>query len=293
MRKFSFCAIAVALALGLASVASANIWMDEDFEGTPVLVQGAGGTAGPSPANATLDTYSHDALGATVTASPLTQTGAKVTNKFFRGVASYKLLPAQVLSVGPAYSGTTNGNFQIFQFAANVDPIPAAGTVAEFRWNHDATTTETYSYFVRLVSTGTAVNIIAGEDLKNSPAVQQQIGTLSSVNDWKFISLVMQKAPAATTYTGNPVIAPLGALVQGMHFFCSSNTEAYMVPFSGNGTTYNSRIWTYAVTSGALYLDYAYWEGGMDGDGAATAASKVKPLNSAAAPASVDAWTLY
>lgn len=257
-------ALGVALAFGMAHVAHANVWLDEDFESEDIFEQNNGEyVAGQT---------GWDIANESPTFSPITSTtgynqdGARVTTKAFRGDASLLLEGGDDITVGPDYTGVTNGSLQVFQFAVNVDPIPAAGTVAEFRWNHDTNTAEAeegeYSLYVRLESTGSAVDIIAGEDLVNaSDPPEETIGTLTSASGWAFISVVVQKDPATAD---DDRISEPASFDQGIYFFNSSSTPAHFIELGGPGDAYNSRGWSFTVTSGGVYLDEMYWEGGKE-----------------------------
>jgi hypothetical protein len=80
----------------------------------------------------------------------------------------------------------------------------------------------------------------------------------------------------------------LGAVSQGAHFFVSSNTESGsgIAPIGGSDTTYVSRDWAFTVTSGTVYLDDIYWDGGLDDD---DVNSNPRPLDTGAS-ASVGDW---
>lgn len=285
----------VGLALALSGVAQANVWMDENFEGATVFVQG-NGTPGGVP-GATLDTYDSD--GAVVAgkevSTKLTTTGTVDSSKFYFGAKCYKLTTGQTLACTNGYDNPTNGNFQIFQFGVNVDPIPvAAGTVGTFRWNFDTDTGTPpdvdYSYYVKFVADGAGnVNIIAGEDVHNTPTpTETNIGQLTSASQWTYLSLVMQKDPAAKTDSRLSGKTP-ASFTQAMHFFNASDTEATSIAFGGLGTGFNSKDWAFTVETGnTLYIDTIYWDGGLDDD---AANSNVHPFT--LPPASVTDWTLF
>lgn len=286
----------VAFAL-LVSTGFANTWIDERFEGT-AFTQGNGGNTGQTP-GATLDTNA-DTNPPNQTPSPLvssglTHSGLVVSNKAFEGTHSYKMTAGQTLSqAAGTYANPTNGSFQFYQFAVNVDPIPAAGNVATFRYNLIMDASSTYSLFVRLDSTGSAVNIVAGEDLKNSPAVSATIGTLSSINDWKYITVMVQKDPGAKTDVAPRATASLGAKNQGAYFFCSSNTEGTSLPLAGDGTAFASQNWGWTVSSGTVYIDDLYWDGGWDGSSNTTRIAQTAPrYPSNGMAAAVKDWALY
>lgn len=252
--------------LAIATIAPANVWMDETFEGTSVFVQG-NGVAGGVP-GATLDPYAYDTLTSTVTTSPLIQTGAQSAAKAFEGAKSYKLESGQTLSAGTQYANPTNGSFQIFQFAINFDPIPSAGTVAVFRWNFDMDKnnppTVDNSFYVKAVSDGTTVTLKAGEDVAHTVPTETTIGALSATNRWAFISVVVQKDEGSKSHGKIPLV---GSLAQGVYFYNSSWTPSATIPLTGGSyTTFLSRNWSFQATGGAIYIDDLYWEGGMDGD---------------------------
>jgi hypothetical protein len=276
------------LLLALGSTAQANIWLDENFEGDNIFVQLEGTTPGASG----WDSYSADPLLSPASwTTGYTETGLHTAEKAFRGEKSYHLGVGQSLAVGTEYQDPQNGNFQLFQFAINVDPIPAAGTVATFRWGQDMNSLDDpadHSFYVRLDSDGTKVTIYGGEDEKHDPIVEGVLGTLDSTDDWAFISILSQKDAADTPDSRFPF---LGNVSQGVHFFNSSETPAlsidYIVDFEG---AYAGREWNFTVESGAIYLDELYWDGGLDDD---AATSNFRPFDlGATSPASVTDWMI-
>lgn len=284
----------------VASTACANVWLDESFEGTPFVQatawSSAGMTAGvqaTTPAGATLDPKANDAVSPLLSASPLVQTGGVTMSKSFNGTKSYQLNPGQVLSIGPTYENTGNGPIQVFQFAVAVDPIPAAGTVGELRFNWDANGAGAglaYSFFVRFVSTGTSVDILGGEDLLNSPAISQTIGTIPDANTWRYVTLIYQK----NTGTVSDSRAPFTGLVlaTGMHYFVSSTTEALYVVANVGDVGSVGQGWGFTVSSGALFLDDMYWDGGVDGAPPWVAPTSPRALNKTPVAGVAD-WTLF
>lgn len=255
---------ALLLTLTLVSAGFANVWMDETFDGSSAFVQAPA-------AGATLDTYSANPLLSTVTASPLTATGTVVSTKSFNGANSYRLNAGEGLSVGAVYQDQTNGNFQLFQFAVNVDPIPAAGTVGTFRWNFDMDSATgppiDHSYFVRLVSTGSVVNLVAGEDVAGLLPAGTIIGTLASNTEFKFVTLLFEKDLAGDTNSNPHVAAAAASFSQGMHFFVSSNTEALAIPVSGGQPpAFKSMDWAFSGITSTIFIDNLYWDGGMEDD---------------------------
>jgi len=286
------CGAGIVLITAIGGMACANVWMDERFENTPPLVQGNGNLATPIPFS-TLDTYSHDALTSTVTGSPLTATGMQVSTKAFEGTKCYKLEAGQVLSVGTGYMNPTNGNFQVYQFAINVDPIPPMGNVAEFRWNFDmnsgAPPIADNSFFVKLESNGSAVQITGGEDVAHPTPVTGVLGTLTKTSSWAYISLIVQK-DASPQSDSRPALAPASPYQQGCTFFNSSNTPALFIPLvGGSASTFASRDWSFHVTSGTIYVDDIYWDGALEND---AANSDVRPLNTTG-PNSASDWSLF
>jgi len=294
-KTLVLCSLMLAILFCFTSISFANIWMDENFDGTSIFVQGDGGGTSVNPPDATLDVYSYNTL-ANQLSSVLTHTGAKVTSKYFDGSACYQIEPGETLAVGTPYQDAGDGNFVIFQFGVNVDPIPSAGDVGIFRFNWDTDSTAgpspDYSFYVKLVSTGSAVDIVAGEDVANSPASEATIGTLSSTSDWKFITMVMQNGNGSQTYTHANL--PGGSLTQdeGVAFYCSSTTQGHFVAMSGNGLNKTGLGWSFTVSSGTVYIDTVYWEGGMDGDNE-NEAINIRPFDYDGSTASVTNWALY
>lgn len=288
--------MAATIAACFTSIASANIWMDENFERASAFIQGTGDRA----TTTTLDVYSGtQPMTATVTGSPFAQNGTVVTTKAFEGAKSYRLNSGQALSAGQNYQDPQNGNLQTFQFAVNVDPIPAAGTVAEFRWVHDMNKNAAggeNSAFVRLVSTGTSVNIVGGEDLANSPAVTGTIGTLSSSTSWAYITVLVNKDSAIAAQTNAAIAAAYpGGVPPGIHFFVSSNTSALDIPLiGGTPADYAARNWSITASGGIMYLDDMYWDGGMDtASGALAENPNTRPFTKSAQSAGVANWELW
>ncbi len=280
----------------------ANIWIDENFDGTSIWVQGDGAGDTVSPSNATLDIYSWDALNDQLS-TVLTETGAKVTTKFFDGTACYEIASGETIAVGTPYESPANGAFVILQFGVNVDPIPSSGDVGIFRfdWDTDSTTgaSPDYSFYVKLVSTGSAVDIIAGEDVANSPASEATIGTLSTTSDWKFITMVMQNNNTAETYpaTNLPADHTLENVAEGVSFYCSSKTAGHTVAMTGNGDNKTGVGWDITVSSGTVYIDTLYWEGGMDNtdsiDDTDEAMINIRPFDYTGSGSAVRDWLMY
>jgi hypothetical protein len=305
MKKGSL--IILSLLLFCLGPAFSNVWIDENFDGTgptspPIWVQGDGGGSTVIPSDATLDVYANGGIGGvTITLSPFVQTGAKVTSKFFDGAASYEMDPNEGVIVGPAIKNPSNGAFVILQFAVSVDSIPAAGDVAELRYNWDSNSATSppidYSYYIKLVSDGSKVDIKAGEDVKNVPASEATIGSLASSSDWKFITMVMQNNTGSASYAHANL--PGGNLTQanGVAFYCSSTTQGHFVAqVDTTGKIY--RGWGLSVkptTTAKVYLDTLYWEGGMDDTAFGTDKTQInlRTFDYAGSGSSVNDWALY
>lgn len=286
------------LALGLPLVASANIWIDETFEDGP-FTQGNGDELAPTPSSE-LDIYSSNALANTITASPLATTGSVVSSKAFEGGSSYQLDPGDVLSVGSNYQDPGNGNYVIFQFAVNVDPIPVAGEVGRFRINWDTDTgagaNPDHSFYVKLQSNGTTVDIVSGEDIANGVPPETTIGTLADANDWEYVTVIIQNHTAAATYTHAKLPGGSLNLNPGAHFYSTSITPEATINFANVNSTKAGTGLGFAVTSGVVYIDDIYWEGGMDAETEvdALALVNIRPFDKdGPPPSSVNNWSLY
>jgi hypothetical protein len=252
--------LAAALTLGLASMANANIWIDESFDDGSPWTQGAGPDTGATG----VDVFSNDALTSQLS-SVLTQTGSVLGTKNFNGTSCYRMQPGQTIAVGEPYMNQQNGNMCYLQYAVNVDPIPAAGDVGSVVWNVQRNVDANvlvWSFTVKLVSTGSAVNIMAGE----TTGTLAQIGTLSSVNDWKFVTMRLHYGDG-TTADPRPVIIPSEqSKTPGMYFYCSGTTPALTVPITGAVGLNSKKVRTLAFTcaSGAFNIDALYYDGGLE-----------------------------
>ena len=290
-------ALVVVMVCVMVSSGFANVWIDENFDGTSIFVQGDGKGATVSPPDATLDIYDGDGSIASPVGNVLTQTGAKVTSKFLDGTGCYQIESGETITVVDPYDNPGNGNFVILQFGVNVDPIPSAGTVGEMRYNWDTDTgvgaSPDHSFYVKFVSDGSKVDIIAGEDLFNATPSEATIGTLNSGSEWDFVTMVMQNGTGSQTYTH--ALLPGGALTlnAGVTFFCSSTTAGHFVAFgSDNGAAKKGTSWNISATGGTLYVDTLYWEGGMDVDSGAVSIN-IRPFNYSGSPSSVQEWSLF
>ena len=279
--------LAGALALGLASMASANIWIDEKFDdGTP-WTQGTGADTGATG----VDVFSNDALTLNLS-SVLTQTGSVLGTKHFDGNSCYQMQPGQTIAVGEPYMNQQNGNFCYLQYAVNVDPIPAAGDVGSVVWNVQRnvdTNVLVWSFTVKLVSTGSAVNIMAGE----TTGTLAQIGTLSSVNDWKFVTMRLQYGDGSSNDPRPVIPVSEQSKTPGMYFYCSGTTPALTVPITGTVGTNPKKVRTVAFTcaSGAFNIDTLYYDGGLE-DSSVIGHSRLRAFDYLGS-AGVNDWTLY
>ena len=240
-----------------AATASANVWLDEDFEDGTFNGWDPNGLAG----------------GPAVTASTgFNVDGQASSVRAFDGLQSWRLVTGENVTVGPEYENPTNGNFQLFQFAVSVaQPFPPPGTtVANFEWRHDQESSATpdpdffdTTLFVRLESTGSAVNIVAGESTAGGSSSGTVIGTLANGTEWKYVTVMIQKDAANKA---DPVrfptmqigAAPAGEAPQGAHFFVGSTTAALSVDLANPGATgenYQSRDWSFQVLDGGVFLD--------------------------------------
>jgi hypothetical protein len=310
MKKVSL--ILLSLLLLCLGSAFANVWIDENFDGTgpsspTYWVQGDGQGPSVSPTDSTLDLYNSSWAvggapgplgGVTITASSLTQTGAQVTTKYFDPTSCYEIESGELVSVGRNIIAPANGAFVILQFGVNVDPIPAAGTVGIVRYDWDTDTTSgsspDYSFYVKLVSDGAKVDLIAGEDVTNSSSPPEStIGSLTSATEWKFVTMVMQNNTGSAVYTHANL--PGGSLTQneGMAFYCSG-TAPYFIAMSGNGGNKHFEGLSFSASNGTIYIDTLYWEGGMDNTTyVITSEINIRKFDYAGSPSSVGDWNLY
>ena len=133
------------------------------------------------------------------------------------------------------------------------------------------------------------MQIIGGEDVAHPTPVTGVLGTLPVRQSWAYISLIVQKETAAQS-DSRPALAPASPYSQGCTFFNSSNTPALFIPMVGGApTTFNSRDWSFQVSSGTIYVDDIYWDGALEND---AANSDVRPLNTTV-PDSASNWSLY
>ncbi len=246
--------------LGLCQSTRANVWIDETFDDGAAFDASA------------LDPYDHSPP----PDPPLSlarQEGSLTITLAYNGTSAYRLDAGEGLGVAAdTYARPTNGAYQYFQFALCLDAFPQAGQMAEFRWDW-ILGAEDYSFFLRLVSTGTSVNLVAGEDLVYSTS--EIISAIDQVNDWQHITLQMQKnaEPATDSRTGQ-------TLSQGLRIYINSENPAVEILLPGNGAEGDKALdWEWDVTAGALYLDDFYWEGGMtNGD---ESSSSLRPFTKA------------
>ena len=228
----------------LLNVSFSNIWLDENFD------DGAAFNSGD------LDTFSYNTLNNPLN---LSHDGTLTSSKALNGTYSYQIAAGQSVSVVEPYQDQTNGPYVYLQLGVNLGAIPAAtGSMGELRWNwdYDGNGTADYSYYVDFQSTGTAVDIVAGEDMAGSTS--GTIGSLTSTSEWEYITLQMQK-----NHTDEEDPLTSQNLSQGMRFYCSSTTPALEITYTSLDSFNKAKDWSISVTSESLYIDDMYWEGGM------------------------------
>jgi len=268
LKNVARCSV-VFVILFAAGFSSANVWLDEQFNDEVAFDD--------------VDTYSYNAL-----ANPLNvvDTGAIASDRAFDGTRSYVLSAGQSVYVTEPYQDQANGPFQYFQFAASVGSIPASGTMATFRWDFTLNDIR-HSFFIHFVGTGSAVNLIGGEDLAGGTVSRSfLIDTIPDTSTWKFLTVQIQKNGTAEDDSR------LGqtAVPQGAYFYSSSTSPAGNVPLYNAGTMNDKgHAWVIDVTSESLYLDNMYWEGGMTG---ALDDDNLRALDTGV-PTNVEDWKLY
>ena len=224
-----------------ANFGFANVWMDENFDDGIAFDD--------------VDVYSYNPL---VYPVNITRNGTLTTSRFFDAPDSYQLSTGQSVFVTPPYQDQKNGPFQYFQFAVSLDSIPAPGNVGIFRWNWLLDTLN-YSFYVKFVSTGTIVNIVAGEDAIGSTSLV--IGSINDTQTWKFITVQVQKNTAADNDT-RPEVNRSG-VAHGVYFFVNSKTPGLSILLGTADVNDTAKDWSINVSSGSLFLDTMYWEGGL------------------------------
>ncbi len=230
--------------------ADANIWVDESFED---------GLAFDPTA---LDTYHPYGVGGP-NVNP-THTGSVSTAKALLGTHSYQLDAGEVISVNEPYGNQANGPFQYFQFGVNVDEIPAPGSMAKFQWNWTFLS-KSHRFFVDFVSTGSEVQLWAGEDIADGTVSRSfLLDTIGDTATWKYLTIQVQKNIPDATEEQIPGQLPLP---QGAYFYCSSYSPQGVVPlYSEIDLGEKAHGWSLSVTSGRLFVDEVYWEGGLGYD---------------------------
>lgn len=250
MRQFIWFSLTLLLLLA-SGLGHANVWIDESFE--------------DSPAFNDLDTVQNDACDPG-TATSLTHNGSLTTADAFRGSQSYELAAGESIVTDASPCKPSAGPFHYLQFAVKVASIPAAGTMAILHYNWDTDVLfpnpEEFSFFVAFVSTGSSVDIVAGEDLAG--ATSAIIDTLPDTNTWKYITLQFQKNsdPSAA----DDVELGQTDVPQGTYFYSSSSTPQMYIPWNTLGFNPAHLGWSFTVNSGTLLLDHFYWEGAMVSD---------------------------
>lgn len=279
--------LATILVAGLTSIASANVWVYEDFDNT-IAAPFSQGDATTAPPVGTIDYFDDDDVVAIPTLPLLTHTGAIVTTKSFNSsAASYELDPGETFACADGYDGSGHGSTIYFQYAINVDPIPAgAGPIARFEYN---TTLASIAYrvFVNLDADGTGkVNITGGQDLATTWTATLPIATLNSSSEWAFLTVQISNDAGAA----NDPRSPITPLSPGIRFYSSSLTPAATVAIPG-GTAKDGGPWSLTVnasTTAKVYIDKFYWEGGME-DSSVIGESELEPFNY---PSAVVDWPL-
>jgi hypothetical protein len=273
IKQVTFWTVIFAFAF-FGGIGSANVWMDENFDDSIAF-----GPAGDG--SGTLDD-GIDLYGANPLTAPLniTANGAITSTRAFTGANSYQIAAGQSVSAASPYQDQANGPLQYFQFAVNVDSLPVAGPIATFRWNWTMDSTA-YSFYVSFVSTGSAIDVVAGEDVAGSTSAV--IATIGA-NSWQYITVQVQKNPAAAD---DDRLGQTG-VTQGAYFYCSNATAGFSVPFTG--TSVVAADWSLSVVETSIYIDSVYWEGGMTGD--STGNDNVRDP-ATGAELSINDWKLY
>ena len=271
---------------GLVSVASANIWVEENFDDGSLWTQGNGVLDPPNAIpSANLDVFENDRNDknfnnlpfdplVTPFGSILTATGTLSPGGAFNGTDAYKLAVGQTITAGTPYHGQTNGDFCYLQFAAQFSTIPPAGDCGNVDWTIAINSVD-ITYTVKFVSTGSAVNILAG--LSGGSLVQ--IGTLASATDWKFITMRLMNGTASGTDAKAVIIPAEQTKSSGMYFYCSSDTPGHSEAFVSS-TTKLVKGWNFNVAAGEMRVDALYYDGGMDA-GSVSAISRLKSFSTA------------
>jgi len=261
-----------------ANFSFANIWLDEDFDDGIVFD----------------DTDTYYDTGWATNPPPwvsVTNTGALNTANYFPGDPpnSYLISAGQGASVSAgSYKSPTDGPFQYFQFGVKLGSIPSAGDVGIFRWNWKLDTLN-YSFYVKFVSTGSVVNIVAGEDAVGSSS--SIIDSISDTITWKYITVQVQKNASGEN---EPRLSQTN-VAHGVFFYSSSPTPQYSILLGTPDSADTAKDWFISVSTGSLFIDNMYWEGGLtnsawDG-GAGLANSKLR--YPATGVVDVSDWQLY
>lgn len=249
---------ALGLVLAAHGTGNANVWIDEDFEDTPILSQGNG-----SAGSGTVDPFDGDTLN-TQTGTLITATGSRSTAKAFAGSASYQLSAGQTFAVADGYDGNQHGDWIYFQFAINVDPIPAAaGPIAE--WNYSNTLDGTEHVFtINVDADGSGNAVISASAVAGvtplPPSGGSTIATLSSASDWTFLTVQLGVTGPPQADPRDPAQPP--ARAAGAYFYASSNTPSVTIPITGAGGK-DGNAWSLTVdgaTTASVFIDDLYWE---------------------------------
>ncbi len=258
--------VAAVFVAGLCTAASANVWINEDFDGDvgPVWSEGDGVPGGSG--DGTVDWYDDgDAPTVPATLPLITHTGDVITTKSFNGTSCWQMTAGQGISVADGYKNQGNGNTIYFQFALNVDPIPAAaGPIA--RWEYNTTLGSAYRFYLDIAANGTGgATVSAGQDLAAPTSGPTTIATLNSSADWVYLTVQLENDPSTTT---NDPRSPVNPLTPGCRFYASSLSPAATVAIPGSvGKDGNGwSITVNAATTAVVFIDDLYWDGAMEGD---------------------------
>jgi len=295
--KLLHLALALGLVLGLTSASQANVWIDEDFENVTSFTQGNG-----SAASGTVDPFDGDVL-ATLTGTLLTRTGTRVTNKAFEGTGSYRLNASQSVVVADGYDGQPHGDWIYFQYAINVDPIPAtAGNIATWTYTNTINSVvHTFNVSIDADGAGNAVvstTALAGASPLPPNGGISTIATLTNASQWKLLTIQLgvsgtpQADPRDRT---QPPPRAAGAYFYATDLVPTSAPPSVTIPFTG-GASKDGNGWSLTVngaTSASLYIDNLYWEGAREDPNSPAAGQSNQYLQPFNAVTSVNDWMMY
>ena len=107
------------------------------------------------------------------------------------------------------------------------------------------------------------MDVIAAVDYP-SGASSTVIDTIPDTSAWKWITLQMQKNAGLVAEDASVPIS--GTFSQGMHFYSSSATSGLEFLFNDALAIDTANDWVFDVTSGTLFIDNVYWEGGLSSE---------------------------